>query len=124
MSSVSAKLRTTYSSPRSRNATRPNFNSGAGLAEMNWFAMDQIFCFAPSISPLIELVVSSTKHTSMRGLISATGGADSLAAAAIARASIAQRVSGRRIGVLGWELSGLRSVVDFVVGVAEGDGDI
>src|SRR5437867_8169844 len=30
--------------------------------------MDQIFCFAPSIKPDIEPVVSSTKQTSMRGL--------------------------------------------------------
>src|SRR6267143_7233120 len=42
--------------------------SGVGLAAMISLAMDQIFCFAPSIKPDIEPVVSSTKQTSMCGL--------------------------------------------------------
>src|ERR1043165_700393 len=42
--------------------------SGVGLAATISLVMDQIFCFAPSIKPDIEPVVSSTKQTSMRGL--------------------------------------------------------
>src|ERR1017187_10386344 len=42
--------------------------SGAGLAVAMSLAMDQIFCFAPSISPPIEPVVSRTKQTSILGL--------------------------------------------------------
>src|SRR5881396_2744662 len=41
--------------------------SGVGLALVISFAIDQIFCFAPSINPDIEPVVSSTKQTSIRG---------------------------------------------------------
>ena len=46
----------------------PSFNSGVGCALIISFAIDQIFCFAPSIKPPIEPVVSRTKQTSMRGL--------------------------------------------------------
>src|SRR6187551_485213 len=51
----------------------PSFNSGVGRALIISLAMDQIFCFAPSIRPLIEPVVSRTKQTSMRGLDSRVG---------------------------------------------------
>src|SRR5436305_14502210 len=47
---------------------RPSFNSGVGCALIISLAIDQIFCFAPSIKPPIEPVVSRTKQTSMRGL--------------------------------------------------------
>src|SRR4029078_4268558 len=56
----------------------PSFNSGVGFVLIISLAIDQIFCFAPSIKPPIEPVVSRTKHTSMRGLVS-------LAAAVFAR---------------------------------------
>src|SRR4029453_1455289 len=46
----------------------PSFNSGVGCALIISLAIDQIFCFAPSIKPPIEPVVSRTKQTSMRGL--------------------------------------------------------
>src|SRR6188472_2648398 len=46
----------------------PSFNSGVGCALITSFAIDQIFCFAPSIKPPIEPVVSRTKQTSIRGL--------------------------------------------------------
>src|SRR5437867_6936307 len=42
--------------------------SGVGLALVISFAIDQIFCLAPSIRPDIEPVVSSTKQTSIFGL--------------------------------------------------------
>src|SRR5436853_1010336 len=48
----------------------PSFNSGVGCALIISFAIDQIFCFAPSINPPIEPVVSRTKQTSMRGFAS------------------------------------------------------
>src|SRR2546423_6593277 len=41
--------------------------SGVGLAPVISFAMDQIFCLAPSMRPVIEPVVSSTKQTSILG---------------------------------------------------------
>src|SRR5262249_10808448 len=47
----------------------PSFSSGVGFALIISLAIDQIFCLAPSINPLIELVVSSTKQTSMRGFL-------------------------------------------------------
>src|SRR6266550_1686785 len=47
----------------------PSFNSGVGCALIISLAIDQIFCFAPSIKPPIEPVVSRTKQTSMRGLV-------------------------------------------------------
>src|SRR6267378_8605042 len=68
MSLVRSKLFVTYSSPRSRYATRPRRISGVGLVLIISLAMDQIFCLAPSINPLIDPVVSSTKQTSIRGL--------------------------------------------------------
>src|SRR5215467_11622421 len=46
----------------------PSFNSGVGCALIISLAMDQIFCFAPSIKSPIEPVVSRTKQTSIRGL--------------------------------------------------------
>src|SRR4029453_6422303 len=46
----------------------PSFISGVGCALIISLAIDQIFCFAPSIKPPIEPVVSRTKQTSMRGL--------------------------------------------------------
>src|SRR5215470_1242484 len=46
----------------------PSFNSGVGCALIISLAIDQIFCFAPSIKPPIEPVVSRTKQTSIRGL--------------------------------------------------------
>src|SRR3954451_22283147 len=46
----------------------PSFNSGVGCALIISLAIDQIFCFAPSIKPPIEPVVSRTKQTSMCGL--------------------------------------------------------
>src|SRR6476619_4296966 len=51
----------------------PSFNSGVGFALIISLAIDQIFCFAPSIKPPIEPVVSRTKQTSMRGLDSDVG---------------------------------------------------
>src|SRR6266516_3494417 len=42
--------------------------SGVGLALVISLAIDQIFCLAPSMSPDIEPVVSSTKQTSILGL--------------------------------------------------------
>src|SRR5947207_12146381 len=42
--------------------------SGVGLALVISLAIDQIFCFAPSMRPDIEPVVSSTKQTSILGL--------------------------------------------------------
>src|SRR4029077_19528196 len=45
----------------------PNLNSGVGFVLIISLAIDQIFCFAPSIKPPIEPVVSRTKQTSMRG---------------------------------------------------------
>src|SRR5437764_14224582 len=47
----------------------PSFNSGVGFELIISLAIDQIFCFAPSIKPPIEPVVSRTKQTSMRGLV-------------------------------------------------------
>src|SRR6266404_4933942 len=47
---------------------RPMRMSGVGLALVISFAIDQIFCFAPSMRPDIEPVVSSTKQTSIFGL--------------------------------------------------------
>ena len=41
--------------------------SGVGLAEIISLAMLHIFSLAPAISPPIEPVVSSTKHTSILG---------------------------------------------------------
>src|SRR5438067_8854212 len=48
----------------------PSFNCGVGCALIISFAIDQIFCFAPSIRPPIEPVVSRTKQTSIRGFAS------------------------------------------------------
>src|SRR4029077_6407363 len=48
----------------------PSFNSGVCFALIISLAIDQIFCFAPSIRPPIEPVVSRTKQTSMRGFAS------------------------------------------------------
>ncbi len=42
--------------------------SGVGFLAMTLLAIDQIFCFAPSISPPMEPVESSTNATSTRGL--------------------------------------------------------
>ena len=39
---------------------------GVGSALRSSLAIDQIFCLAPSIRPLIDPVVSKTKHTSIR----------------------------------------------------------
>src|SRR5437870_6191619 len=47
---------------------RPMRMSGVGLALVISLAIDQIFCFAPSMSPDIEPVVSSTKQTSIFAL--------------------------------------------------------
>src|SRR5476649_2211163 len=71
MSSVRPNDLTTYSSPRLRYPINPIFSSGTGFALTKSFAMDQIFCFAPSISPPIDPVVSRTKQTSMRGFFGA-----------------------------------------------------
>src|ERR1051325_6904981 len=51
----------------------PSFNSGVGCALIISLAIDQIFCFAPSIRPPIEPVVSRTKQTSMRGFVLSVG---------------------------------------------------
>src|SRR5882757_1774098 len=51
----------------------PSFNSGVGCALIISLAIDQIFCFAPSIKPPIEPVVSRTKQTSIRGLDGGVG---------------------------------------------------
>src|SRR5215468_2451713 len=51
----------------------PSFNSGVGCALIISLAIDHIFCFAPSIKPPMEPVVSRTKQTSMRGLDSRVG---------------------------------------------------
>ena len=67
MSSVRSVSRVTYSSPRSRYETRPILTSGAGERATIALAIDQIFCFAPSMRPPMEPVESSTKATSTRG---------------------------------------------------------
>src|SRR6516165_5417378 len=67
-SSVRSTTLVTYSSPRSRQATRPTFTSGVGLPPAIWLHRDQIFCLAPSINPLMLPVVSRQKTTSTRGL--------------------------------------------------------
>src|SRR5688572_18393271 len=54
---------------------RATRNSGVGLAATSSLAIDQIFCFAPSIKPPIEPGVSNTKQTSMRGALAFSGGA-------------------------------------------------
>src|SRR5205823_1642940 len=53
----------------------PSLNCGVGCALIISLAIDQIFCFAPSIKPPIEPVVSRTKQTSMRGLGLSVGAA-------------------------------------------------
>src|SRR5436190_20068833 len=68
MSSVRLNDFTTYSSPRSRYPMSPSLNCGVGCALISSLAIEQIFCFAPSIKPPIEPVVSRTKQTSIRGL--------------------------------------------------------
>src|SRR5438046_1286170 len=67
MSFVRSKDLVTYSSPRSRYPMRPIRMSGVGLALVISLAMDQIFCLAPSMRPVIDPVVSSTKQTSILG---------------------------------------------------------
>src|SRR4051812_34822538 len=62
-SSVRSNRCVTYASPRSRYPISANFTSGVGFCFTIWFAIAQIFAFAPSISPDIDPVVSSTKHT-------------------------------------------------------------
>src|SRR5258706_4236308 len=76
---------------------RPRRRCGVGLSLIISLAMNQIFCFAPSIRPDIEPVVSSTKQTSRRGLADLVGfGSASLAMAAEATASAS--VAASRIG--------------------------
>ena len=58
--------------------------SGVGAPLAIWFAIDQIFCLAPSRSPDIDPVVSSTKTTSMRG--AGAGGACRWTVSALAKA--------------------------------------
>src|SRR5213079_2866027 len=73
----------------------PSFNSGVGCALIISLAIDQIFCFAPSIRPPMEPVVSSTKQTSIRGL-DWSGAEDGKVAAATAcptTASLAEVVT-------------------------------
>src|SRR6266540_4442094 len=53
---------------------RPTRMSGVGLALVISLAIDQIFCFAPSMRPDMEPVVSSTKQTSIFGLSFFSGG--------------------------------------------------
>src|SRR5438876_8038844 len=114
MSLVRSKILVTYSSPRSRKATSPKRRSGVGLALIISLAMDQIFCLAPSIKPLIEPVVSSTKQTSIRGFFS---GASPLAKSAWEQAiEIARSID----VVFIW----FGSVGDFVNGVVEREQDI
>src|SRR5438067_11666769 len=52
----------------------PSFNCGVGCALIVSLAIDQIFCFAPSIKAPSEPVVSRTKQSSMRGLGLSVGG--------------------------------------------------
>src|ERR1041385_7803018 len=66
---------------------RPKRNSGVGLALIISLAMDQIFCFAPSIRPDIEPVVSRTKQTSMRGLADLGWGFSDLSSASAVTAN-------------------------------------
>src|SRR5690348_2866005 len=66
---------------------RPMRMSGVGLALVISFAMDQIFCLAPSMRPDMEPVVSSTKQTSIFGLSFVSEGS-SLARRHVATSSV------------------------------------
>ncbi len=84
---VSGKSRVTYSSPRSRYGTRPIRTSPPA----RWMippAMDQIFCFAPSMSPLMDPVVSSTNTTSASIGSAAAGPPEAASASAAATALV------------------------------------
>ncbi len=63
---------------RTSGAGRP----AAGRRATSELAMDQIFCLAPSISPPMEPVESSTKATSTRGRAPGAAGSPGSAAAA------------------------------------------
>src|SRR5437016_3374988 len=79
------------------------------------FAIDQIFCFAPSINPPIEPVVSSTKQTSMRDFLF------SLGTSRAARDALAMsRLSNAVVIFIVW----IRLVSDFVNRVAECDLEV
>src|SRR5206468_7955622 len=74
--------------------------------------MDQIFCFAPSINPPMEPVVSRTKQTSMRGFLSGIS--------VLAKSVCEQAMNMARSIVFMW--FGL--VGDFVNGVVEREQDV
>src|SRR6476660_1075986 len=92
---------------------RLSFNSGVGLALIISLAIDQIFCFAPSINPPIEPVVSRTKQTSIRGL---DGAGTVLSANAVEQV----RSRARSFSVVFIVLL----VGDFVSGVVEREQDV
>src|SRR3954468_6172237 len=72
-SSLRSKTLVMYSSPRSRYGTSENRTCAPFSAATMLLAIDQILRLAPSISPPIEPVVSSTKQTSIeRGCAIAT----------------------------------------------------
>src|SRR6185295_7012515 len=73
--------------------------SGVVLALVISLAIDQIFCLAPSMSPDIEPVVSSTKQTSIFGL-SCLAGDTSFASVLVATSNAQVNVSSAAIAWL------------------------
>src|SRR6188474_1736514 len=102
----------------------PSLNSGVSCALIISLAIDQTFCFAPSIKPPIEPVVSSTKQTSMRGLDFGVGAFVANDGCQKPRVAEADRIIDRMpmLGVISVFIVLLFS--DFINGVVELEHDV